>query len=321
MIPRILSSGSYSDVCGYVTRQYHDPKKYGSDTWRIIDSEGVATHDFRRMVQSLEAVHGMMPGKENPAGHISISFDKRDNPRLTDGFITQLAREYLDGMGIRNTQFMVVRHLETGHQHFHIVYNRVNLDGQAVDERNNFRKSNRVCQAMKNKYGLTFSDLKQKYEDRLPEFKEKIRAALYRCPSWDVFSRRLANAGIKVKFHDDRETGQHIGVKFTDGDITLKGSKIDRAFTYRRLDNYFKANERMQMLPEPQSPGLAPEPIQPDSTLVEEVVETVVESTAAALGDLFKVGPGETQEEAEFRHRMQRQQKKTTRTVIRKPKR
>ena len=31
---------------------------------------------------------------------------------------------------------------------------------------------------------------------------------------WDEFCRRLACAGIDVKFHDDHNTGEHIGGNF-----------------------------------------------------------------------------------------------------------
>lgn len=232
MFARILKSGTFHDVVGYVTRQFHDPKEYTPDTWRIIGSDNIFTSDYAKMVQSFEAIHGFMPGKENPAGHISISFDTTDASRLTDEFMAQLAKEYMEGMEIKNTQYLVVRHLETEHPHFHIVYNRVDMSGKAVDERNNFRRSDRVVKAIKDKYGLTYSPLKQKYEDRIPVFKERISQAIYGCKSWDEFSRRLACAGIDIKFHDDHNTGKHIGVKFTDGDITVNGSKIDRAFTY-----------------------------------------------------------------------------------------
>ncbi len=244
MFARILKSGTFHDVVGYVTRQFHDPKEYTPDTWRIIGSENIFTSDYAKMVQSFEAIHGFMPGKENPAGHISISFDNADASRLTDKFMAQLAKEYMEGMGIKDTQYLVVRHLETGHPHFHIVYNRVDMSGKAVDERNNFRRSDRVVKAIKDKYGLTYSPLTTEIRGQIPVFKERISQAIYGCKSWDEFSRRLACAGIEVKFHDDHNTGKHIGVKFTDGDITVNGSKIDRAFTYRRLNNLFEFNRK-----------------------------------------------------------------------------
>lgn len=92
MFARILKSGTFHDVVGYVTRQFHNPEEYTPDTWRIIGSDNIFTSDYAKMVQSFEAIHGFMPGKENPAGHISISFDNADAPRLTDEFMAQLAK-------------------------------------------------------------------------------------------------------------------------------------------------------------------------------------------------------------------------------------
>ena len=315
MFARVLSSGSCHDVVGYVTREFHNKKEYTPDTWRIIDSSGVVTFDFNKMVQSFEAIHGFMPDKENPAGHISISFDNADAPRLTDEFMVKLAKEYMEGMGIKDTQYLVVRHLETEHPHFHIVYNRVNLHGKAVDERNNYKRSDKVVKDIKDKYGLTYSPLKAKYEERKPEFFRKISACMYGCKSWDEFSRRLACAGIDVRFHDDRDTGKHIGVKFSDGDITLNGSKIDRAFTYRRLNNFFEAN-RKQGQQQPFSPTNQPKvSVEYAPAKQPSLIENVVQSTAEAIGGVFTVGPGYDPAEEEFIRNMKKKKKKPTRKI------
>ncbi len=313
MFARILKSGTFHDVVGYVTRQFHDPKEYTPDTWRIIGSDKVFISDYARMVQSFEAIHGFMPGKENPAGHISISFDSADAPRLTDEFMTQLAKEYMKGMGIKDTQYLVVRHLETEHPHFHIVYNRVNMSGKAVNERNNFKRSDKVVKALKDKYGLTYSPLKEKYEQKKPVFKAKISAAIYGCKSWDEFSRRLACAGIDVKFHDDHNTGEHIGVKFSDGDIAMNGSKIDRAFTYRRLNNLFELNRKQgqsrSASPTPQ-PKVKVEYIQQKTP---SLIENVAEATIGAIGNLFTLGPGFDPEEQAFQNAIKKEEAKRKR--------
>ena len=312
MLARILKSGSSHDVVGYVTRQFHDPTQYTSDTWRILDSENVLTIDYLRMVQSFEIGHGFMPEKEEPAGHISISFDKADAPRLTDEFMVQLAKEYMEGMGITNTQYLVVRHLETEHPHFHIVYNRVNMDGKAINERNNFKRSDKIVKAIKDKYGLTYSPLKQKYEEARPEFERKIRAAIYGCKSWYEFCRRMACAGIEVKFHDDRETGKHIGVKFSNGNITMNGSKIHRYFTYGKLDKVFELNAKQgqtQPTPAPQ-PKVKVEYVKSESP---SLLESVVDSVSGI--QLFHVGPGYDPQEEEFQREMNKRKKKKSRKI------
>lgn len=265
------------------------------------------------MVQSFEAIHGFMPGKETSAGHISISFDNADAPRLTDEFMAQLAKEYLEGMGIKGTQYLVVRHLETWHPHLHIVYNRVNMSGKAANERNNFKRSDKVVKALKDKYGLTYSPLKEKYEQKKPVFKAKISAAIYGCKSWDEFTRRLACAGIDVKFHDDRNTGEHIGVKFSDGDITMNGSKIDRAFTYRRLNNLFELNRKQG---QSRTASSAPQPkvkVEYTRQNTSSLIENVAEATIGAIGNLFTLGPGFDPEEQEFQNAIKKEEAKRKR--------
>ena len=118
-----------------------------------------------------------------------------------------------------------------------------------------------------------------------------------------------------MKFHDDRDTGKHIGVKFSDGDITLNGSKIDRAFTYRRLNNFFEANRKhgqQQTSPQPNQPKVT---VEYTTAKQPSLIEDVVQSTAEAIGGLFNVGPGYDPAEEEFIRNMKKKKKKPTRKI------
>lgn len=309
MIAKILAKGAASDIVGYVMREFHDKGKYTADTWRLIDSDSVFGNDYRRIVDSFDIGASLNKRISKPIGHISVSFDKADLPRLTDDFMVQLAKEYMERMGIRDTQYIIVRHLETSSPHFHIVYNRVNLHGKAIDESNNFDKSRDAAKAIKLKYGLTFSPKKKLYEDAIAEMKPKIQAAMYRCKSWDEFRRRLAPAGITVEFYNDRDTGKPQGIRFSDGEFTFNGSKIDRAFSYRRLDKFFAKNARI-IEAEPQRPAPISVTGKVKESPVANVVENIIETGCQALGGLFQVGPGYDPEEEAFIHRMKKKPKK-----------
>ena len=52
-----------------------------------------------------------------------------------------IAAEYLSGMGIRNTQFIIARHRDREHPHLHILFNRVDNDGRTVSDRNDRYRS------------------------------------------------------------------------------------------------------------------------------------------------------------------------------------
>ena len=218
-------------------------------------------------------------------------------------------------MDTHDTQYLIVRHLETDSPHFHIVYNRMNLHGKAIDESNNFDKSHKATKAIKLKYGLTFSPKKKQYEDAIAEMKPKIQAAMYSCKSWDEFKRRLAPAGITVQFYNDRDTGKPQGIRFSDGEFTFNGSKIDRAFSYGRLDKFFAKNAGIREA-QPQQPTPISVTAKVKESPIANVVENVIETGCQALGGLFQTGPGYDPEEADFERRMKRKpQKKKGRSL------
>lgn len=309
MIAKILAKGAAADIVGYVMREFHDKEQYTTDTWRVIDSDGILGNDYRRIVDSFDIGTSLNKKISKPIGHIAVSFDKADLPRLTDNFMVQLAKEYMERMGIRDTQYLIVRHLETGSPHFHIVYNRVNLYGKAIDESNNFDKSCEATKAIKLKYRLTFSPKKKLYEDAIAEMKPRIQAAMYRCKSWDEFRRRLAPAGITVEFYNDRDTGKPQGIRFSNGEFTFNGSKIDRAFSYRRLDKFFTKNaEVREAQPQWQAPISVTAKVK--ESPVANVVENITETGCQALGRLFQVGPGYDPDEEAFIRAMKKKPKK-----------
>ena len=309
MIAKILAKGAAAAIVGYVMREFHDKEQYTDDTWRVIDSDGILGNDYRRIVDSFDIGASLNKRISKPIGHIAVSFDKADLLRFTDEFMVQLAKEYMERMGIRDTQYLIVRHLETGSPHFHIVYNRVNLHGKAIDESNNFDKSREATKAIKLKYGLTFSPKKKLYEDAIAEMKPRIQAAMYLCKSWDEFRRRLASAGITVEFYNDRDTGKPQGVRFSDGKFTFNGSKIDRAFSYMRLDKFFSKNAGIKEAQSQQTASISVTAKVKESP-VANVVESIIETGDQALGGLFQVGPSYDPEEEVFIRRMKRKPRK-----------
>lgn len=120
------------------------------------------------------------PDVAKPVGHIALSFKPEDAPRLTDAFMARLAEEYLELMGIRNTQFIVVRHHGTDNPHCHIVFNRVNFDGKVISDSNDFKRNEKVTKMLKDKYSLTYSEGKQSVKTEKLHASEKVKYEIYR---------------------------------------------------------------------------------------------------------------------------------------------
>ena len=136
MIGKIRKGRSFSGCIRYVTQK---------DAQKIIASgRRAAGERWRRRHAVFRWQCLLNPDVAKPVGHIALSFKPEDAPRLTDAFMARLAGEYLELMGIRNTQFIVVRHHGTDNPHCHIVFNRVDFDGKVISDSNDFRRNEKV---------------------------------------------------------------------------------------------------------------------------------------------------------------------------------
>ena len=100
----------------------------------------------------------------------SLSFSPEDAPKLTDERMTQIAREYMQKMGITDTQYLLVRHLDQPHPHCHLVYNRVGDHGQTISDRNIKLRNAKVCRELTERFGLHLAPGKEAvWRERLRE--------------------------------------------------------------------------------------------------------------------------------------------------------
>ena len=96
----------------------------------------------------------------------------RANPKLSgmefpisaandDKQMLKIAHDYMKLMGIENTQFIIARHIDRDHPHYHIVYNRVDNDGRTISDRNGRFCNEKVCKMLTARYQLHFSEGKE----------------------------------------------------------------------------------------------------------------------------------------------------------------
>ena len=107
----------------------------------IIASDGVSLTNNKTIAMSFKLQACGNPKVKKYVGHAMLSFSPKDKPLLTDAFVKMIAKDYLQRMGIVNTQFVIFRHHDQPHDHVHIVYNRVDNDGNEITTDTNFHKS------------------------------------------------------------------------------------------------------------------------------------------------------------------------------------
>ena len=236
MIAKIMKSSDFKGVVYYI---FNDEK--GT---QIIDADGLFLENNDTIAQGFIGQAQMNPRVTKAVGHIALSFSKEDAPRLDNAVMAQIAREYMERMSIKDTQYIIGRHFDKEHPHVHIAFNRIDNNGKTISDRNDRFRSERICKELTKKYGLHFAGGKEQVKlDRLRE-PDKTRYELYqilkaevgRCKDWDTLIGRLQQQGIDVQFKYKGQTDEIQGIVFTMNGYRFNGSKVDRQFSYSKID-------------------------------------------------------------------------------------
>lgn len=213
----------------------------------IIASNGVNLSSNATITASFKAQAKARPTIQKFVGHISLSFSPEDQEKLDDKKIAEIAKEYMRRMGIKNTQYVIFRHFDQPHPHIHIVYNRVDNDGNGIKGDTSYTKSAAITKALTRQYGLTFGKGKDKVRRERLKGKDAIKyrlfdnitAAVKESVTWDELRKLLATQGISLDFVRNSD-GSIRGVTFTDGkrSVTFAGSKIDRSLSFANIDKH-----------------------------------------------------------------------------------
>ena len=243
-------------------------KKNGKDA-RLLDSKGVPLkvdkngnltanandigRAFRAQAQALN------PGVKKPVGRIMLSFDPKDTPKLTDAYMVRIAQEYMERMGITNTQYTIVRHSEKPHQHVHIIYNRVDNDGKIISDSNNFARSRDICKDITQREGLTWGKSKVQSKSVPNDPTEKLRyetakivhQCVKRVGSLAQLPQETAKYGITTHIKTNPNTGKPNGISFSVTDAAgmehhFKGSELDRSLSIGNIQKEMDGNRGFQ---------------------------------------------------------------------------
>jgi len=194
------------------------------------------------------------PKIKQPVGHIALSFKPEDKPRLSNEFMAKIAMEYMDLMGIKDTQFILVRHNNTDNPHCHLVYNRIGYDGKVISSQGDYKRNEIATKRLKDKYGLTYAEDKGKTNvtklhdsERIKyEIYHAVKQALKRARTWKELVVGLALQGIKLEFVGRggkmKSAGDIQGIRLTKDGLTFKGSQISREFSFAKLNAILGGN-------------------------------------------------------------------------------
>lgn len=261
MIAKTTIGRSFKGCCGY------NMEKVAQGQGEVLLSQGVRDYSQSAMVADFVRQAQMNPDLSRSVWHTAVSFSPQDEARLTADprLMAQVATDYLAGMQLADSQYVVIRHRDTGHSHFHIVANRVANDGQTVGDGHNFSRSETLLRAIEAKYELTpmIEQAQRQSLKRVPErdrqriaLRDQVRTCLSESTTPGELSQRLSRHGVRLIVNQDG-SGQPRGITFeqTTQDeqgqaviTAFKGSKLHQSLGIGQIGEQLAENQRLREL-------------------------------------------------------------------------
>lgn len=225
--------------------------------------------DPRDLARQFAVSRQLRPDIKKPVWHCSLSLPPGE--KLSDERWAEIARDFLSRMGLDPDIRMwhCARHIDTDHDHIHLVVSRVALDASSWGGGNDAHQAIDATQEMEKAHGLKLTPgFKEggekkslskaevgrfrrtgKVPDRV-NLQKKIDAARKDCPDFLTFVSRLQER--KVQVLPNGKSGQVGGVSFrlVEGGDHFSGSSLGKAYKWQRIaaDTHFDAAQDAELI-------------------------------------------------------------------------
>ena len=102
------------------------------DAAMVVFAEGVREYDPLKMASDFETQQGLRPSKERACFYSIISFHPEEKP--SDKTLLEIGQKYLETIGIVDTQYVLVKRLDTDGLTLHLIANMVNNEGKVIKD-------------------------------------------------------------------------------------------------------------------------------------------------------------------------------------------
>ncbi|MBU4119483.1 MAG: relaxase/mobilization nuclease domain-containing protein [Proteobacteria bacterium] len=210
--------------------------------------------DPRDLARQFAVSRQLRPDIKKPVWHCSLSLPPGE--KLSDERWAEIARDFLSRMGLDPDARMwhCARHIDTDHDHIHLVVSRVALDASSWGGGNDARQAIEVTQDMEKVHGLQLTpgsgeggERKGLTKGEIGQFRrtgkvpdrrnlqKRIDSARKDCPDFPTFVALLRKMQVQVL--PNGETGQVSGISFRlkGGGDPFSGTKLGMAYKWQRI--------------------------------------------------------------------------------------
>ena len=244
MIAKIKTRADFGGIVNYANDQKNKKKSA-----TLLAHEGVCAINNKAIADSFQIQASMRPKVKSPVKHVSLAFSSQDISRFPDdeerdALMVEIAKKWMEQMGIRNTQYIIARHHDTKHPHCHLVFNRIDNEGNLISDSNERIRNAKVCRALTKEYGLYFAPKNSKarnkkrlrpHQLRKYTLRSSVLDARANSRSWNDFLSILKGQGIDMRFNHAENSDKIRGISFCMDEFSIAGSKLDRDLSFNNL--------------------------------------------------------------------------------------
>ncbi len=225
----------------------------GKDHARVIDSN-MTGNSLRELAAEFGEIRKLRPGLNKAVLHVSLSAAPGEH--LTDRQWIDIARRYLQGMDLEQNQYVLTRHLDTDHEHVHLLANRIRFNGTVTSDSHDYRRQEALMRRIEHDLGLRQVALSRDCERRAAskgEIEEGLRtgcastrqqlqqlcdAAMAECTGFAAYASRLMAVGVELVPVTQLEGTKLSGLSYRLDGVTMKGSDLGKRYSPAGLSKH-----------------------------------------------------------------------------------
>jgi|ERR1035437_1425089 hypothetical protein len=248
MISKVITGRTFYAACRYVCM---DQKRAV-----VLEAEGVRDYNYKLMATDFEMQRELRPSLGKAVFHGILSFYPGE--KIEDKMMIEIAKEYLQKLGITATQYAITKHTDKNHSHMHIIANLVNNNGEVIKDSWIGLKGKKISQQLTRKYGLKEAVSKNLSLTNLEALNEKeasryiiyqtIINKLPKCKNLEDLKNLLVKENIETLYKFKGQTNELQGISFNIGNYKFKGSEIDRKFSLKNLERIIHQQQKLNAL-------------------------------------------------------------------------
>jgi hypothetical protein len=252
------TGASFGGVLSYVEKEKDKRAGYGAPV-RLVENQCYG--DRSEIAQQMAEQASERPACKKPVLHFQINF--HPDEKLADGLRQQAALRVLEHVGVKENlhQFTVHAHFDKAHAHFHVVLNRVGLDGSLFPDHQLLNRLQVACDRTERELGLrqtsgrtvVYAPEEAKGFRYVPSAERKVQSAADLRPdkrvgvqqkkeklysfvkhvleqekpkTAEAFAERLRAKGAEVEFKTNKNGIFGVSFKLEGSQVAFKGSDI-----------------------------------------------------------------------------------------------